>query len=127
STCTYQEEIEPLENRVRWFAAHGAKHAVTVAQGADGGIVGWGALSAFRERAAYRHTVENSVYVRHDRHNRGIGSALLADLIARGRDLGYHTIIAGIDAEQAASVKLHEKFGFAICAQMKQVGYKFDR
>src|SRR5439155_5794236 len=127
STCTYQEEVEPFENRVRWFAGHDVKHPVTLALDGGGEIVGWGALSAFRERAAYRHTVENSVYVRHDRQGRGFGSALLADLIARAGALGHHTLIAGIDAEQIASVRLHEKFGFEVCAHMKQVGYKFDR
>jgi phosphinothricin acetyltransferase len=127
STCTYQEEIEPFETRVRWFGDHGPGHPVTVATDAGGEIVGWGALSPFRERAAYRHTVEDSVYIRHDRHNRGVGSALLADLITRAAALGHHTILAGIDAEQSASVRLHEKFGFIECARMKQVGYKFER
>jgi phosphinothricin acetyltransferase len=126
STCTYQEEVEPFEARVRWYREHGPRHPITVAL-LDGQIVGWGALSVFRERAAYRHTVENSVYIHHDHHGRGIGSALLADLIERARALGHHTIIAGIDAEQAASVKLHEKFGFQKCADLKQVGFKFGR
>jgi phosphinothricin acetyltransferase len=126
STCTYQEVVEPFEQRVRWFGEHGPRHPVTVAL-IDGQIVGWGALSAFRERAAYRHTVENSVYIHHDHHGRGIGSALLADLIERARALGHHTIIAGIDAEQVSSIALHRKFGFVECAQMKQVGRKFDR
>jgi phosphinothricin acetyltransferase len=126
STCTYQEEVEPFESRVKWFAHHGITHPVTVATVGDD-IVGWGALSPFRERSAYRFTVENSVYIHPDHHRRGIGSALLADLIARGTSLGYHTIIAGIDGEQAASLALHRKFGFEICGEMKQVGYKFER
>ena len=126
STCTYQEKVEPFEARVQWFQQHGPKHPVTVAM-LDGQIVGWGALSEFRERVAYRHTVENSVYIHHDQHGQGIGSALLEDLIERARDLGHHVIIAGIDAEQISSVALHKKFGFEQCAQMKEVGRKFDR
>jgi phosphinothricin acetyltransferase len=126
STCTYQEIAEPFESRIEWFRHHGPKHPVTVGS-INGEIVGWGALSEFRDRAAYRHTVENSVYIRHDQHGQGLGSALLADLIERARALGHHTIIAGIDAEQISSIALHKKFGFVECAQMKEVGRKFDR
>jgi len=126
STCTYQEEIEPFENRERWFEHHGPNHPVTVAV-RDAEIVGWGSLSEFRDRAAYRHTVEDSVYVRHDMHGQGIGSALLTDLIDRARAIGHHTMIAGADAEQTASIELHRKFGFETVAHMKEVGYKFER
>jgi phosphinothricin acetyltransferase len=99
---------------------------VTVAE-VEAEILGWASLSEFRERAAYRHTVENSVYVRHDSHGRGIGSALLKDSIDRARQIGHHTIIGVLDAEQTASVALHKKFGFTICGEMKEVGFKFDR
>ena len=67
------------------------------------------------------------MYVRHDRHNRGIGSALLTDLIARAAAVGHHTIIAGIDAEQMTSVRLHEKFGFKPIGTFTAVGRKFDK
>ncbi len=126
STCTWQEEPEPLEDRRQWLAQHDPKHPVTVAE-ADGMIVGWGSLSVYRSRSAYRNTVENSVYVRHDCQRRGVGSALLQDLIARARTLGHHAIIAVIDGEQAASVALHAKFGFRKAGHLTQVGFKFDR
>ena len=82
SACTYQTEVEPLAVRQAWFAGRGPEHPVTVAE-LDGEVVGWGALSRFHPRSAYARTVENAVYVRHDRHRRGVGSALLADLIDR--------------------------------------------
>src|SRR4051812_45220639 len=82
STCTYQEKVEPFDARLKWFHEHGPRHPITVAL-VEGKIVGWGALSEFRDRAAYKHTVENSVYIHHDQHGLGIGSALLADLIDR--------------------------------------------
>ena len=126
STCTYQEEPETMEARRAWFAHHGPRHPVTVAQ-LDGEIVGWGSLSDYRERSAYRFTCENSVYVRHDTQGRGIGTALLADLIARARALDYRTIIAGADAEQTASIALHRKFGFVECGRQIRVGFKFGR
>src|SRR5690348_15531780 len=81
STCTYQEEPETLEGRREWFERHGDRHPVIVAE-AGGQVLGWGSLSAYHARSAYRHTVENSVYVHHQHHRRGIGSLLLRELIA---------------------------------------------
>jgi L-amino acid N-acyltransferase YncA len=126
STCTYQEEPEPLKNRRNWFVHHGPKHPITVAiEGKK--IVGWGSLSAYHARSAYRRTVENSVYVHHEQHRRGIGSILLEDLIARARNAGHRVIIAAIDADQPASIALHTKFGFEKVGHFKQVGFKFGR
>src|SRR5580698_2909726 len=88
STCTYQEQPETMESRRRWFDNHGEKHPVTVAV-ANGQVIGWGSLSPFRERSAYRYTVENSVYIHHEHHRRGIGALLLEDLIVRSRSLGH--------------------------------------
>lgn len=126
STCTYQTEPETPADRRKWFDRHGPEHPVIVTEIA-GEILGWGSLSPFHARAAYRHTVENSVYVRHDAHRQGIGSALLGDLIVRAREIGHHAIIAGIDGEQSASVALHAKHGFVQVGHLSQVGFKFGR
>jgi L-amino acid N-acyltransferase len=125
-TCTYQEEPEPLEGRKKWFENHDEKHPVIVAE-ADGAVIGWASLSKFHQRSAYRHTVENSVYIHHEHHRRGVGSALLAETIKLAGAGGFRAIIAGIDAEQTASVALHAKFGFEKVAHLKQVGFKFGR
>src|SRR5688572_29400013 len=126
STATYQEEPEPMEGRRVWFERHGPSHPVTVAEIA-GRVVGWGSLSPFHARSAYRMTVENSVYLRPDHHGLGVGTLLLRDLVSRAKDLGHHAIIAGIDAEQPASIALHAKFGFARVALFKEVGFKFGQ
>ena len=126
STCTYQTEVEPLSVRQAWFAARGPEHPVTVAE-LDGEIVGWGALSRFHPRSAYGRTVENAVYVRKDRHRRGVGRALLADLIDRGTVLGHHTIIALVDAEQGGSLALHERLEFERAGRLREAGFKFGR
>ena len=126
STCTYQEEPESLDDRHTWFEDHGPVHPVTVAE-LDGAIVGWGALSSYRERSAYRFTVEDSVYVDHAYHGHGIGSMILRDLIGRARLIGHRSIIAGIDAAQEASVALHTRHGFQVVGRLPMVGYKFDR
>jgi len=126
STCTYQEEPEPLKGRQNWFAHHGPKHPITVALEKNR-VVGWGSLSAYHARSAYRRTVENSVYVHYQHHRRGIGSLLLEDLIRRARKAGHRAIIAAIDADQPASVALHSKFDFKHVGRFKQVGFKFGR
>ena len=126
STCTYQTEPELLEERQRWFAAHDAAHPVIVAQ-LDGHVVGWGALSKFRDRAAYDHTVENSIYVRSDLLRQGIGKTLLHALLQRARPIGHHAIIASIDGEQAPSLAMHRAAGFFEAARLVQVGHKFGR
>jgi L-amino acid N-acyltransferase YncA len=123
STCTYQEEPETLEDRRQWFGHHGVKHPVIVAE-ANGEVVGWGSLSAFHPRSAYRHTVENSIYVHHARQGQGIGSLLLEELILRARKLGYCAIVALIDGGQADSVALHAKFNFEKAGRLKRVGFK---
>jgi L-amino acid N-acyltransferase YncA len=126
STCTYQEETETLDSRRTWFKHHGEKHPVIVAE-ANGQVVGWASLSAYHTRSAYRHTVENSVYIHHQHHRHGIGTLLLQELIVRACNLGHHAIIAGIDADQPASVALHTKFQFVKVGHLKQVGLKCGR
>ena len=126
STCTYQEELETIEDRRIWFAEHGPAHPVTLAT-SRGDVVGWGCLSPYRTRSAYRFTVENSVYVRHDMQRRGIGRSLLADLIERGRAAGHHTIVAVIDAEQAGSIALHQSMGFRDGGELRGLGFKFGQ
>ena len=123
STTTYQMEPETAQDRRTWFEAHGPTHPVTVAE-TQGEILGWASLSPFHRRAAYCHTVENSVYVRHDALRRGVGSRLLEDLIRRATDIGHHVIIAGIDAEQAGSLRLHARFGFTEVGHLREVGFK---
>ncbi len=126
STTTYQTEPETLESRERWFAAHGPRYPVIVAE-RDGGIIGWGCLNQWRNRGAYDNTVENSVYVADGQRGRGVGSAILAELIRLAREIGHHTIVAVIDADQIASIRLHGRHGFAEVGRLKELGFKFGR
>ncbi len=127
STCTYQTEPESADERAAWFAGHGEAFPVTVATDGGGQVVAWGSISRFRPRAAYGWTVEDTVYVHPEHHRRGIGRAVVLDLIERAKALGYHSMIAGIDAEQAASVALHAACGFQHVADLREVGFKFGR
>jgi len=126
STCTYQ--MEPCDKRERsaWFEEHGAEHPVVVAE-TGGEVLGWAALFAYSERRGYRHTVADSVCVRSDSLRRGIGAALLEELIRLGKAAGRHSIIAAISADQEPSIALHRKFGFEQVGHLREVGHKFDK
>ncbi|MEI8242907.1 MAG: N-acetyltransferase family protein [bacterium] len=126
STCTYQLEAETNADRLAWFERHGAAHPVIVAE-QEHRVVGWGSLSPYRTREAYRRTVENSVYVRQGCQRQGIGSRLLADLITRATAIGHHAIIAGIDSEQVGSLVLHVRHGFVEVGRLREVGFKHGR
>ena len=126
SKCTYQEIEETEEDRRAWFENRGERHPVTVIE-LDGEVVAWGSLNVFRTRSAFRFSTENSIYVRHDLVGAGLGRIILADQIADARRLGYRTIVAGIDAEQAGSIRLHAQFGFVNDAVLRQGGRQVDR
>lgn len=126
STCTFQVEPETEEERLEWFRKRSTTHPATVAE-RGGEVVGWGALSPWKARAAYARSVEASVYVRHDLHRAGIGRALLVDLIERARTAGHHLVIGGACTEQASSIALQEALGFERVGCFREVGFKFGR
>jgi L-amino acid N-acyltransferase len=126
-TCTYREEAEPVEERRAWLAAHTGGHVALVAEDADGSVAGWASLSRFHERSAFRFTVEDSVYLRHDCRSRGLGTRLLRELMDHARRSGFHAIVAVISAEQDASIALHRRCGFAEAGRLHKVSCKFGR
>jgi phosphinothricin acetyltransferase len=91
-------------------------------------IAGYGYCNLYRTRSAYRYALEDSVYVRHDMAGRGIGKAILAELIARCEALGCRQIIAVIgDSANAASIGLHASQGFLKVGTLRSVGFKLGR
>ena len=91
-------------------------------------VVGYCYASAYRPRTAYRHTVENSIYVAHDCVGQGVGSLLMSALIARCEAGPWRQMVAAIgDSENTASITLHERHGFTAAGTFRKVGYKFDR
>ena len=93
----------------------------------DGRLLGFGTFGPFRAWPAYRYTVEHSLYVERDSRGRGVGRQLLTELIARARARQLHTLIGGIDADNAPSIALHRSMGFERCGRLHQVGFKFGR
>jgi phosphinothricin acetyltransferase len=126
SAATFQEDDETTEERVAEIRSRPANQALTVL--ADGGrIVGWGALSPFRSRCAYRDTIELTAYVRHDRQRHGYGGVIVQDLIARARLAGYHSILAVCCEESLGMMRLLESLGFREAGRLREVGSKFGR
>jgi phosphinothricin acetyltransferase len=126
STATFHTEPLSLDERLAWLENRAPVHPVTVAQAGEE-IVGWGALEVFRGRRAYQHTAEFSVYVHHEWHRRGIGRAIMTDLIARARALQYHALVGGCCSESTAVIAMLEAMGFDRVAHFREVGRKFDR
>ena len=77
--------------------------------------------------ACYRYSVEHSVHVRADCRGRGIGRALVLELIERAKAMRKHVLIAGIDADNKISIGLHESLGFKVVGHLHEVGFKFGR
>ena len=127
STAVYSETPVTLEDRQAWFRARTDQgYPVLVAR--DGsGVAGYATFGDFRTWPGYRFTVEHSVHVRADRRGQGIGSRLVDALILRARLLDKHVMVGGIDADNAASIRMHERLGFERAAHLKQVGWKFGR
>lgn len=127
TTAVYDYTPHTLEMRLAWLRAKQESDMPVFVADDTGRIAGFSALGPFRAWAAYRYTVENSIYVGPDDRGRGLGRLLLAPLIDAARTLGMHAIVAGVDADNQASYRLHRAFGFEEVAHFRQVGYKFDR
>ena len=127
STAIFQYEPQTLEMRKAWFTEKKEKNYPVFVAEENNVIVGFSAFGQFRNWQAYKFSVENSVYVKADCRGRGIGKLLLQPLIDAAKEMQLHTIIAGIVADNEASLVLHKQFGFVEVAHFKEVGWKFDK
>ena len=127
STAVFSSEPVSVAERARWWQARLAQgYPVLTARDAHG-VAGFASFGDFRAWPGYRFTVEHSVHVRADGRGHGVGSALMRELLARAAALGKHSMIAGVDADNAASIRFHERLGFERAGHLRQVGYKFER
>jgi len=127
STVTFDLVPRDLAQQLAWLAAHDGAYPATVATTAGGEVVGFGSLSPWRDRPAYSTSVEDSVYVREDQRGRGVGRALLADLLERATAHGFHAVFARIVGGHEASIALHVAQGFEVAGVEREVGRKFGR
>lgn len=127
STATFDLVPRTLAQQQDWLTQRSGAHAVIVAELDDGSIGGFGALSAYRERAGYSTTVEDSVYVSESHKREGLGRMLLEELVARARSHGFHAMMAKVVGGHDASIELHRNCGFEVIGTEREVGRKFGR
>ena len=127
-TATFELTPPDLAEMTRRFSTLTEAGFPYLVAEADGAIAGYAYAGPYRPRPAYRFTVENSIYLDPAAHRRGIGSALLRDLIAASTERGFRQMIAVIgDSANAASIALHRKAGFVPIGTHTDVGFKFGR
>jgi phosphinothricin acetyltransferase len=123
---TFDLVARTVDDQRAWLEQRSGAFTAVVAV-VDGDVVGFASLSPYKERAAYRTTVEDSVYVSRQHPRLGIGRTLMEHLIGIARDSGFHSVIARIEASGTASRALHEACGFALVGVEREVGRKFNR
>ncbi len=127
TTAVYDYKPHTMEMRQAWFRTKQEQGLPVFVAEDNGNLLGFSSIGPFRNWAAYKYSVENSIYVTAASRGKGIGRLLLPPLIDAARQLNMHTVIASIDAANEASLRLHKSFGFEETAHFKQVGYKFGR
>lgn len=128
TTALYDYRERTATDMAAWFDAKArGRYPVIGAVDESGRLLGFATYGQFRERPAYKYTVEHSVYVDRAARGRGLGRRLLAEIIERARAADCHSLIGGIDADNAVSIALHRQLGFEFCGRIPQAGFKFGR
>ncbi|WP_026793110.1 GNAT family N-acetyltransferase [Pleomorphomonas oryzae] len=128
TAAIWNEQVVDVANRAAWHADRVRQgYPLLVAVDENDAVLGYATFGDWRPHDGYRHTVEHSVYVRFDARGQGIGEALMHALIARARTIGKHVMVAGIEAGNTTSIRLHRKLGFAEVGLLPQVGMKFGK
>jgi phosphinothricin acetyltransferase len=127
TTAVWSYSTTTVELRRLWWRerAQGGFPVLVATEGAQ--VLGFASYGPFRPWDGYLHTVENSVYVDREARGKGAGKVLVAHLVARAAAQGKHVMIAGVEAENEASLRLHAALGFIETGRLLQVGRKFDR
>ena len=126
--ASFEEEPPSRDELLRRYREVTQQRLPYIVAEYGGEVAGYGYCALYRTRSAYRYSLEDSVYVRHDMQGRGVGSALLGELIRSCEALAYRQLIAVIDdSANAASIGLHASHGFLRTGTLRSVGYKFGR
>ena len=128
TTAIFNYAEVDVANRLAWLAdRRKLGYPVLVAVEDDGQVAGYASFGDWRAFDGYKYTVEHSIYVHIDQRGKGIGETLLRALIERAKAMGKHIMIAGIEAGNTGSIRLHEKIGFDTVGHMAEGGTKFGR
>jgi L-amino acid N-acyltransferase YncA len=127
NTSVYTEEPQTLEEKLEWLRDKEVAGFPVFVVDDDGEVAGFGTYGIFRSFCGYRYCVEHSIYVAEHKRRRGYGKQLLTAVVDAASAQGMHTMIAAVDAQNEASIRLHLDFGFEKVGQFHEVGRKFDR
>ncbi len=127
STATFEIAKRTPERSKAWFEELQSKGLPVLVAECSEQVVGWGSLSPYNSRCAYRGTLELSLYVDHRFVRQGIGRRLARGLLAWAGTSGYHCIVGVIASENSISLDMALDSGFRTVGVLKEVGYKFDR
>ncbi|MFC4355631.1 GNAT family N-acetyltransferase [Chryseomicrobium palamuruense] len=127
TTAVYSYHAQTLEDRKVWFVQKQTDGYPVIVYEVEGNVAGFATFGPFRAWPAYKYSIEHSVYVSSDFRKRGIGRALLQELIRLARADEYKTLVAGIDATNEQSILLHKNLGFTHSGTIRNAGYKFER
>ncbi|WP_269583917.1 GNAT family N-acetyltransferase [Roseibium sp. Sym1] len=128
TTAAWTNAEETLDDRLTWFEGRKSKGLpVIVAVDGRNQVAGFASYGPFRAKEGYRFTAEHTVYVDPERHRQGIGRILMVRLIDIAKSGGMHVLVGGVDADNGASIALHESLGFEISGRLPQTGTKFGR
>ncbi|MCR3923585.1 MAG: GNAT family N-acetyltransferase [Firmicutes bacterium] len=127
TTAVYHYKTHSLKERVEWYEKKLEEGYPVIVALLDNEVVGFATYGPFRMWPAYKYTIEHSVYVHPYQQRRGIGSALLKEIMRMAKEREYATMVAGIDASNKYSIAMHERLGFQYAGLIKKAGYKFGR
>ncbi|MEX0546846.1 GNAT family N-acetyltransferase [Raoultella terrigena] len=127
TAAIWNDKTVDTDDRIAWFEARQIAGFPVLVSEENDAVTGYASFGDWRAFDGFRHTVEHSVYVHPDHQGKGLGRTLLVALINEARRLKKHVMVAGIEAQNHASLHLHETLGFVTTGQMPQVGTKFGR
>ncbi|MBT1443978.1 GNAT family N-acetyltransferase [Shewanella sp. JM162201] len=127
TTALYEYQPRDTARIQDWFAQKAGKYPVLGAFDENGTLMGFASYGPFRGFPANLYSVEHSVYVHPEHRGKGIADSLMRALIKAATEQGLHMMVGAIDADNGASIALHQKLGFEHSGTLKEVGFKFDR
>jgi phosphinothricin acetyltransferase len=127
STAIFNDRATTAEERLEWWLGRSRQGFPTLVAEDSGAVCGYASYGDFRSWPGYRFTVEHSVHMARDRRGQGTGTELMRALIERARQGQLHAMVGGIDADNTASLRFHERLGFERVAHLREVGFKFGR
>lgn len=127
TTAVYDYKSHTLNDITKWYDKKNQDGYPLLVIEQNGKAVAFATFGEFRAWPAYKYTIEHSVYVNKNYRKKGMGMKLMKEIIKIACERGYVTLVVGIDAENEASIRMHQKLGFEFSGIIKKAGFKFDK